>query len=203
MDEPLELDTGDADAEIRRLFDRLLRAWTDGDAVAYGKTFTEDVDYVPFDGTHTTGRRAVVESHDKLFRGVLDGSALVGEVESIRYVRPDVAIVHTLGSVLMPWRTKLPKRRLSRQTIVTVRDAEGWRFTAFHNGRVRPQRIPEPNSLPSRASRLVGRLSGRRNGNERRADGVGTGSGRRSRAATCRRAPPERSEVSWHTADRA
>lgn len=162
MRNPSYISTGDADAEIRRLFDQLLGAWTDGDAVAYGKTFTADVDYVPYDGSRSTGRDAVVESHDKLFQGVLTGSALVGEVESIRYVRPDVAVVHTFGSVLMPWRTKLPKRRLSRQTIVAVNDVEGWRFTAFHNGRVRPQRVPEPNSFPSRASRLLGRLFGRR-----------------------------------------
>ena len=151
-----------ADAEIRRLFDELLDAWTRGDAAAYGATFTADVDYVPFDGSRSCGREDVVASHDKLFRGVLAGSALVGEVESIRYVRPDVAVVHTFGSVLMPWRAKLPKRRLSRQTIVAVCGEDGWRFTAFHNGRVRPQRIPEPDSFPSRASRMLGRLAGRR-----------------------------------------
>ena len=163
MRDPLEITTGDADAEIRLLFDQLLGAWTNGDAAAYGETFTADVDYVQFDGSRSTGREVVTESHDKLFRGVLAGSALVGEVESIRYLRPDVAVVHTFGSVLMPWRSKLPKRRLSRQTIVAVYEAEGWRFTAFHNGRVRPQPIPEPGSFPSRASRLLGRLSGRRN----------------------------------------
>ncbi|MDP8927831.1 MAG: hypothetical protein M3O70_04425 [Actinomycetota bacterium] len=34
---------------------------------------------------------------------------MVVEVESIRYVHPDVAIVHNTGSVLTPWRSKLPK----------------------------------------------------------------------------------------------
>jgi hypothetical protein len=103
----------------------------------------------------------VVESHDRHFRGVLAGSALVGEVESIRYVDPDVAIVHTMGSVLMPWRSKLPKRRLSRQTVVAVRTGDGWRFTALHNTRVRPVRVPGPESLPSRASRAMTRLARR------------------------------------------
>jgi uncharacterized protein (TIGR02246 family) len=134
-------------------------AWTRGDAVAFGDTLTLDVDYVPFDGTRSIGRTEVVENHDRLFRGVLTGSALVGEVESIRYVNPDVAIVHTLGSVLMPWRSKLPKKRLSRQTIVAVRTDNEWRFTAFQNARVRPQKIPSPTSFPSRASRMLGRLA--------------------------------------------
>lgn len=48
-----------------------------------------------------------------------------------------------------------PSRRLTRNTIVAVRTEEGWRFTAIHNGRVRPMNIPEPNSLPARAARTL------------------------------------------------
>lgn len=149
------------DQEIRALWRRACEAWTRGDARAYGETFTADVDYVPFDGSLVRGRQAVVDSHDRLFRGVLFGSALVGDIESIRYLSRDVAIVRTLGSVLMPWRAKLPKRRLSRQTVVAVRTAEGWRFAAFHNTRVRPVRIPAPDSLPSLASRAMTRVARR------------------------------------------
>src|SRR5829696_7763013 len=98
-----------------------MQAWTDGDARAYGACFTPDADYVSYDGTHAAGRAPMVANHDRLFRGVVAGSALVGEVESIRYLRPDVAIVHANGSVLMPWRRKLPRRRFSRQTLVAVR----------------------------------------------------------------------------------
>jgi uncharacterized protein (TIGR02246 family) len=149
------------DEEIRTLWVRACDAWTHGDARAYGETFTPDVDYVPYDGSLARGRQAVVDSHDRLFRGVLAGSALVGEVESIRYVNPDVAIVHTMGSVLMPWRSKLPKGRVSRQTVVAVRTGEGWRFTALHNTRVRPVRVPGPDSFPARASHALTRLAGR------------------------------------------
>ena len=74
------------DEEIRALWRRACDAWTRGDARAYGETFTADVDYVPFDGSLVRGREAVIENHDRLFRGVLTGSALVGDIESIRYV---------------------------------------------------------------------------------------------------------------------
>ncbi|HSJ44842.1 MAG TPA: SgcJ/EcaC family oxidoreductase, partial [Euzebyales bacterium] len=94
--------------QIRRLYDGLLAAWTRGDAQAYGAGFTADVDYVPFDGSRLSGRQAVVDSHDRLFRGVLTGSALVGGVETVRHIDADVAVVHAFGSVLMPWRSKLP-----------------------------------------------------------------------------------------------
>lgn len=151
----------DADREIHDLFTRMMRAWADNDAVAYGASFTENSDYVSYDGTRATGRQAMQDAHDKLFRGVLAGSRLVGDLESIRHVAPGVAVAHGTASVLMPWRSRLPKRRLSRQTLVAVRTEDGWRFTALHNGRVRPVRIPAPDSMPSRLARAMGRLAGR------------------------------------------
>jgi uncharacterized protein (TIGR02246 family) len=145
------------DQELKALFQRVCQAWTVGTRLRYVACFTADCDYVSFDGTRTHGRGQVIESHDKLFRGVLFGSALVGEVESIRYIGDDVAVLHGKGSVLVAWRSQLPKRRLTRNTIVAVRGPEGWRFTAIQNGRVRPVQIPEPNSLPARFARgLVG-----------------------------------------------
>lgn len=143
------------DQAITTLFERMCGTWTAGDARAYGECFTRDADYVSYDGTRAEGREPMVAAHDRLFRGVLAGSALHGAVESIRYVRPDVAVVHATGSVLMPWRSKLPKRRLSRQTIVAVNTEHGWRFTAFQNGRVRPVSIPPPDSWPARASQAM------------------------------------------------
>jgi hypothetical protein len=57
------------DDQISALFDQMCRAWTAGDAVAYGRCFTSDCDYVSFDGYREQGRDAMVESHDRLFRG--------------------------------------------------------------------------------------------------------------------------------------
>ncbi|MEU6725846.1 SgcJ/EcaC family oxidoreductase [Nonomuraea wenchangensis] len=153
--------TGRDTARIERLFADFKAAWTAGDAEAFGALFTDDSDYVSYDGTIARGRREHQRNHDKLFRGVLAGSALVGELESIRYLTPDVAVVHGTASVLMPWRSALPQRRLSRQTIVVVRTDAGWRIGAIHNGRVRPVTVPEPDALPSRMSRLMARIARR------------------------------------------
>lgn len=38
---------------IRELFEKLLEDWARGDGEAYGSRFTEDADYVAFDGSHT------------------------------------------------------------------------------------------------------------------------------------------------------
>lgn len=157
--QPTDLTGTNDDARLTVLFRRMCQAWTDGDAQAYGDCFTADSDYVSFDGTRAAGRAPMVEAHDRLFRGVLTGSSLVGQVESIRYLGADVALVHATGSVLVAWRSRLPKRRLSRQTLVAVRTEDGWRFAALHNTRVRPMLIPAPDSFPARAARHMVRLA--------------------------------------------
>jgi uncharacterized protein (TIGR02246 family) len=147
------------DQQISALFEQMCQAWTDGDAAAYGRCFTADCDYVSFDGYREQGRDGMVASHDKLFRGVLFGSALVGEVESIRHLADGVAVMHATGSVLVAWRRRLPRRRLTRNTIVAVRGPEGWRCAAIHNGRIRPVGIPSPDSVPARTARALVRAS--------------------------------------------
>lgn len=145
------------DHALGSLYASLMRAWTDGDAEAYGACFTDDADYVSFDGTLAQGRTAIVRAHDALFRGVLAGSALVGEVEDVRFLGAGFAVVHATGSVLMPWRTRLPQRRLSRQTLIAVERHGHWLWTSLHNTRVRPMSIPEPDGLVSQASHLLRR----------------------------------------------
>ena len=49
------------DDQISALFDQMCRAWTAGDAVAYGRCFTPDCDYVSFDGYRAQGRDAMVD----------------------------------------------------------------------------------------------------------------------------------------------
>jgi hypothetical protein len=80
-------------------------------------------------------------------------------VESIRRLSDDVAVMHATGSVLVAWRKRLPKRRLTRNTIVAVRGPEGWRCAAIHNGRVRPVGVPSPDSFPARTARVLVRAS--------------------------------------------
>lgn len=128
----------DTHAELRALVDAMYRAWDRNDAAAYAAFFTDDSDYIAFDGTRLRGRAANEALHAKLFAGVLRGTRISGEVDDIRLLGEGVALVHTHGAVLFPWQEQTPRSRASIQTMVAVRTPEGWRFSAFHNTRVRP-----------------------------------------------------------------
>jgi uncharacterized protein (TIGR02246 family) len=129
--------TADEEA-IHDLFWRLLDDWGRGDGNAYGSRFTEDADYVAFDGSRTTGRRAISASHQQLFDEYLGGTRLTGRIGSVRFLGPDVALVHATGGTVMRGKSRPSPERDSIQTLVAVRDGDEWRFAAFHNCRVRP-----------------------------------------------------------------
>jgi uncharacterized protein (TIGR02246 family) len=123
---------------IRELFGLLLDDWGRGDGEAYGSRFTEDAEYVAFDGTLTRGRREIAASHQQLFDKSLKGTRLTDRVLSMKFVRPDVALIHATGGTVMRDKTKPSPERDSIQTLVAVREGAEWRFAAFHNSRVRP-----------------------------------------------------------------
>jgi len=126
------------EAAIHELFEKLLADWCRGDGEAYGSRFTEDADYVAFDGTLIEGRAEIASSHQKLFDGFLKGSRLTGRIERVRFLGPDVALVRATGDTVMPGKSRPSPERRSIQTLVAVRRDGEWRFAAFHNTRVRP-----------------------------------------------------------------
>ena len=126
------------EAKILALFEDLLADWGRGDGEAYGSRFTEDADYVAFDGTRTRGRAEISASHQQLFDKFLKGTRLTGRVLSIKFPSTDVALVHAIGGMAMRGKTKPSPERDSIQTLVAVREGTEWRFAAFHNSRVRP-----------------------------------------------------------------
>jgi uncharacterized protein (TIGR02246 family) len=124
--------------EIRELLGRMTDAWNARDAVAYAEQFTHDADYITFFGMLVTGRPAIEETHRTLFEGPLKGVRLTrsttGETtSSIRFLRPDVAIVISTGGSSTDG--KPDPARDSIITLTAVRQPDAWRFASFQNTR--------------------------------------------------------------------
>jgi hypothetical protein len=56
----------------------------------------------------------------------------------VRFLSPDVAVMHAVGGTVMPGKTKPSPERDSIQTLVATRQGGEWRLAAFQNTRVRP-----------------------------------------------------------------
>ncbi len=128
------------EAAIRDLYRELMDGWNRGSGDSFAAAFTEDGDLIGFDGTHFQGRQKIAPFHQELFDKWLKGTRLVGHVKSVRFLSPDVALIHAVGSTVMRGKTRPSPERDSIQTLVAVRRGGEWRLAAFQNTRLRIMR---------------------------------------------------------------
>lgn len=128
------------EAAVRDLYRELMDGWNRGSGEAFASAFTGDGDLVAFDGTHFEGRGEIAPFHQELFDKWLKGSRLVGKVKDVRFLSPDVALMHAVGSTVMRGKSEPSPERDSIQTLVAIRQDGQWRLAAFQNTRVRPMR---------------------------------------------------------------
>src|ERR671910_2275273 len=130
--------TNPADEQaVRDLYTELMDGWNQGSGAAFAAPFAEDGDLVAFDGTHFKGREQIAPFHQELFDRWMKGTRLVGEVKGVRFLGPDVAVMHAVGGTVMRGKSEPSPERDSIQTLVATRVGGRWRFAAFQNTRVR------------------------------------------------------------------
>ncbi len=135
---------------VRNIIQEEIAAWNSGDAVGFARHFAADGTFTNLRGQFFTGREAFMERHDFIFKGIYRGTAMKQDVVSLKFVRPDVAVVETLMAVigiqkLPPGMNVDDKGRLrSRLLQVMVKEGGEWKIGTFHNTDVRPD-VPVPD----------------------------------------------------------
>lgn len=130
------------EAAIRDLLAHQITSWNAGGSDAYARTYTPDGDCVNFLGTHYRGRNAIAASAEvprpgSLLKKLTRHAQLEFQVNHIRFVTSDVAIIHATGGLARPGRS--PSRRNRRtNTSVAIRTADGWLLAASQNTTQRP-----------------------------------------------------------------
>jgi uncharacterized protein (TIGR02246 family) len=128
------------EATVRDLYRRLMDGWNRGSGAAFAAAFMEDGDLVAFDGTHFEGREEIAPFHQELFDKWMKGTRLVGQVKDVRFLSPDIALMHAVGGTVMRGKSEPSPERDSIQTLVAIRQDGEWRLAAFQNTRIRPMR---------------------------------------------------------------
>lgn len=118
--------------DIAGLLDRLTAAWNAGDAAAYAAAFTEDADYISFDGRRTRGRAEIESSHRHLFEGPLKGSTMRPPRGEVKPLADGAVLLIAEGGTAVRGGPHRP----SIVSLTAVRTSDGWRFASFQNTRV-------------------------------------------------------------------
>jgi uncharacterized protein (TIGR02246 family) len=119
-------------AAIEAIVANLEAAWNAGDGEAYAAPFSPDADFVTIRAEHFRGRDAIASGHAGIFWTIYAGSVNRYTVESVRLLRPDVALVH-VHAVLDAPSGPMAGRHMARFSAVLTREAGGWQIASLHN----------------------------------------------------------------------
>ena len=122
--------------EIRQLVKTFEDGWTKKDGNYFAKPFAENADYVVVNGMYLKGREAIASAHQQIFDSFYKETNIKTEVQSVRFLRPDVAIVHINGQMTGMSFGK-PVDTKAKISLVVEKTNQGvWHIAAFHNTQV-------------------------------------------------------------------
>jgi uncharacterized protein (TIGR02246 family) len=127
----------DADeAAIRDAVKQMETGWNTKSGAVFAKPFAEDADYVVINGRYIKGHAIIESAHQQIFDTIYKDTTLSLMVKQIRFLRPDVAVIHVEGSRTGPPSAEQLQRAMI--TIVMTKDKTGWTIAAFQNTSVAP-----------------------------------------------------------------
>lgn len=131
----------DDEVAIRENVRQMEAGWNDKRGALFAKPFTDDADYVVINGMYFKGRTAIEKAHQQIFDTFYKSTTLSLSVRQIRFLRPDIALVHVSGHLEGTQNEKQFASDAS-MTMVMTREKQGWQIAAFQNTQIvaNPQR---------------------------------------------------------------
>ena len=118
------------EAALRESVKQMETGWNTKSGALFAKPFAEDADYVVINGMYIKGRAVIETQHQRIFDTIYKDTNLSLTVKQIRFLRPDVAVVHVEGH-----RTG-PEKELAQDAMLTLtmtKEKQGWVIAAFQN----------------------------------------------------------------------
>jgi len=126
------------EAAIRANVEQMAKGWNMKSGAEFAKPFAEDSDYVVINGMHIKGRAANAQGHQQIFDTIYKDSSLVATIKQIRFLRPDVAVVHGVSNLTFKVNGE-EKKGNGFVTLVMTKEKGKWSIAAFQNTAIQPQ----------------------------------------------------------------
>jgi uncharacterized protein (TIGR02246 family) len=120
---------------IGKIVGQLEAAWNTSDSTGFAAPFMDDATFIHIYGGQLDGRVAIEASHRQIFDTIYKGSYGKFTLESIRFVRPDVAILLVHG-YLKFYEGGEMRETHARPTMVAAKENGKWQIVAFQNTKV-------------------------------------------------------------------
>lgn len=120
---------------LREIVKQMETGWNTKSGALFAKAFAEDADYVIINGQYIKGRAVIESTHQQIFDTIFKDTTITLSVQQIRFLRPDVAVVHVKGQRTSPIKELVQDAML---TLVLTKEKQGWTIAAFQNTAVTP-----------------------------------------------------------------
>ena len=120
---------------LRGILRQLETAWNASDAAGFAAQFAEDATFIHIFGGQLDGHAAIEGSHRVIFDTIYKGSRLSIESRSIRFVRPEVAVVFARMHLELAQGAPMPDFD-TRPTMVMAKEQGKWQIVFLQNTRI-------------------------------------------------------------------
>jgi uncharacterized protein (TIGR02246 family) len=121
--------------DIQDILKQLEAAWNAYDSVSFAALFAEDANFIHIFGGQLDGRTAIEGAHAVIFNTIYRGSHASFKLRSIRFIRPDVAIVFARAHV--DFTEGNESREIeTRPTLIIVKEPPKWQIVTFQNTKI-------------------------------------------------------------------
>jgi len=110
----------------------LEHAWAVGDGEMWASYFAEDADFTTWFGLYLSGQEAIADVHQEIFDSFHRRTRLRLHVRGLRFLRPDVAVVHLDGTIVGAGEESSVHPQFVPVAVMTKEDGR-WRVAVFHN----------------------------------------------------------------------
>ncbi len=122
---------------IHGILQQIETAWNAYDSISLAAEFAEDANFIQIFGGQLDGRAAIEASHRHIFETIYRGSHARFALRSIRFLRPDVAVVFARAHVKFEEGNEAREIE-TRPTMIVVKERDKWQIVAFQNTKISP-----------------------------------------------------------------
>jgi len=130
---------------VRQIVQNEIDTWNKGDATGYSRDFAASGTFTNIRGQFFTGYPGYLKQHEVIFQGIFKNSILKQDIVSLKFIRPDVAILETATTVSGAAQAPVGVTRDDQGRIrtrlmqVVAKDNGVWKIMTYHNVDVKPQ----------------------------------------------------------------
>ena len=120
---------------IQGVLQQIETAWNGYDSISLAAVFAEDANFIQIFGGQLDGRAAIEAAHRHIFATIYRGSHATFALRSIRFVRPDVAVVFARAQVKFTEGNEAREIE-TRPTMIVIKEQGKWHIVAFQNTKI-------------------------------------------------------------------